>query len=346
MLKFVGPTLWATLLRLGKGKRPRRVAVAYLSGDSHLRFGKGDIVIVNASERAISSGQTSAPVIARAVKRGARLFSNSRLHAKVFLSDSQLLVSSANMSGSSQGLIEAGLLTDDEAAITVARDWFRNLITQSTRIYGPFLRRILAIPVVRQGARKAETPSLLEALEKDLPVLDDFAFSSASEGAMLNERHVRKTARGKRFLTPDMTDNDWTWIEIDYEPGLASALRTAYKQRACIVFVTTTDRSGLIDRFTSIYDRAFAFLGTWRETKQREDMLVEIALCRRPTGLRILGRGWPRELCRTLTRGVAQLPALRKQLSNRSTGEIRVSELKQLFLNGRQTYRSSGRPTS
>lgn len=105
------------------------VAVAYLSSDTRFRLRPGDVAIVNASDAAITGGQTSAAVLDAAWTAGVkRLYSNNRLHAKVVITLKAVLGGSANLLQNSSSLIEAAVLSYDEGIHSAAETWCGQLL--------------------------------------------------------------------------------------------------------------------------------------------------------------------------------------------------------------------------
>jgi hypothetical protein len=157
MNRLVSSGLWKEVRRLAKSSGARMAAVAYVTSES-VRFGAGDLLITDASKQAIESGQTSAAVLRDAYERGAELFSCPGLHAKVMLFDGVAVIGSANISRSSEdSLIEAALITDHPAAVSMTRAFLRKLQDDSEAIGESFLRRISAIKVKRRvGGRRAK----------------------------------------------------------------------------------------------------------------------------------------------------------------------------------------------
>lgn len=154
MNKVLSSGLWAEIERLAKRSKVRRAAVAYVSSDEHVEFGKGDILIVDASDRAISSGETSAIVLARALKRGATIYSCPGLHAKMFVFDDWAVIGSANVSQSSaHNLIEAGVVSNDSKIVAATHDLLQKLQRQAQVVDRVFLQRIKEMPVHRTSGR-------------------------------------------------------------------------------------------------------------------------------------------------------------------------------------------------
>jgi hypothetical protein len=168
MQRLLSGDLWTEIGKAAK-VRPIRAAIAYVSTAHPLNLGKGDLLIVNASDHAIAAGETSAKVLRMAFKRGATLRSRPDLHAKVLLCGDTAIVGSANVSESSKNLLtEVAVLTDRADIVSPVRAFLNNLATVgSDHIDEAFLRRISAIKVTRRGRafgrRKHKRPRLLES---------------------------------------------------------------------------------------------------------------------------------------------------------------------------------------
>ncbi len=127
---------------------PRFVAVAYYSSDENLKYELGDVLIVNASDTAIRTGQTNASALRRAHSSGARVFSHPNLHAKLYALGSHLLVGSANSSlNSRHGVIDCLGHSDDPYTVSRARSFVDGLGSVSDEVDDHFLTRIEAFPV-------------------------------------------------------------------------------------------------------------------------------------------------------------------------------------------------------
>jgi len=150
MERFLSDKLWTTVAKLARGA-VKRAAVAYISSDEFVKFGAGDTLVCDASPASIASGQTSAVVLARAIKRGAEVYSAPGLHAKVMLLDGRAVIGSANVSSSSTQLIEAAWMTDEARAVTMAQSFIRQLAVPSARIAAAEIQQLLSIPVVRRS---------------------------------------------------------------------------------------------------------------------------------------------------------------------------------------------------
>jgi hypothetical protein len=158
MLEVVSDDLWMRIEALAKKAPYRYGAIAYVTNDTHITFGDGDVLVVDASDDAVSSGQTSAKVLQAAYTRGAELYSVDGLHSKVLALGRVAVVGSGNMSSSSANqLVEAAIITDSPSAVAGVLAFIDELKKQSDTIDEKFLARIGTIPVkkiARRGTKK------------------------------------------------------------------------------------------------------------------------------------------------------------------------------------------------
>jgi len=127
-------------------------AVAYVYNDAVVKFKKDDVLVVDASNLAIASGQTSASVLEKAVGRHAKVFSVKDLHSKVMLFDNVAVIGSANISDSSMNRkIEVGLITNDPTVVSNIRALLVNFARKGKLVDDKFIARIKKIKVIRRG---------------------------------------------------------------------------------------------------------------------------------------------------------------------------------------------------
>ena len=149
MNRLLSHDLWPKVAKLAKNA-VKRAAIAYVSSDEHIQFGEGDLLICDASNKAIKTCQTSAAVLKRAFDRGTRLYNLPGLHAKILLLNEKALIGSANASGlSASTLIEAGLLTDQPTIVATAQSFVNQLASQAEELDEKKLKKLLAIKVER-----------------------------------------------------------------------------------------------------------------------------------------------------------------------------------------------------
>jgi hypothetical protein len=121
---------WSRLTAAVRESRvPVHAAVAYYGKGAGrlLPLSKGSRLVVDASEHAVASGQTSPKDLLAAHRKGVRVFSVRNLHAKVFVVGRRAFVGSTNASmHSKDGLVEAVLETSDSGAVSAAREFIND----------------------------------------------------------------------------------------------------------------------------------------------------------------------------------------------------------------------------
>lgn len=162
MYKLISHDLWKHISKLASRANTRQIAVAYVSKSDAIEFGKGDVLICDASDHVIASGQTSAEVLHKAFKNGAQVYSLPGLHAKLYYLDGTVVIGSPNVSASSEhNLIEVALITDHPQVIQQALNLLEELENQSDAVDKQFLTRIAKIAVTRRfppTKRRPEKP--------------------------------------------------------------------------------------------------------------------------------------------------------------------------------------------
>jgi hypothetical protein len=150
MNRVLTDNIWQQIKSVTPNGR-KLAALAYVSTDRYCSFRKGDILVCDASERAIKSGQTSAVTLAKFFKAGAEIYSCENLHAKVLVVGQKVLIGSCNLSASSANiLLELAVLTSNISIHSQTLAFIYKLIQESTRIDEKFLKRISKIPVQKQ----------------------------------------------------------------------------------------------------------------------------------------------------------------------------------------------------
>ena len=148
MNRIVSANLWDEIEAIAEQSKTKLAAIAYVTDDSKVQFGEGDTLIVDASDAAIQTAQTSVRVLKDALKRGAELYSCTNLHAKLMVLERTVVIGSANMSQRSKNnLVEAALITDHPGTLATARSFITQLAEESVAIDEIFIRRIAKLPV-------------------------------------------------------------------------------------------------------------------------------------------------------------------------------------------------------
>lgn len=166
MQRVLSSDLWPEVAKRAKRARRRQVAIAYVTQD-FVGLKKGDTLIADASRRAIASGETSAPLLRALKRRGVDVYHCAYLHAKVLLFGNTAVVGSANMSASSNGLVEAAVLSDESAVVSAVASLIEQLRREASRLTPSRLDALCRIEVIRRGrppARGARRMPMMKRL--------------------------------------------------------------------------------------------------------------------------------------------------------------------------------------
>lgn len=151
-----GPELWRaiddwTLHTQGR----KQVAVAYVGRDTTraLRLSRGDCLHCAGSVANAKAGVVNPSELMRLRRKGVRLYADQYLHAKIYLSDSEAIIGSPNLSKTSRILDEAAIRTAGRSVLKQARAWFaarqakeisKDELEAWSKVYraprGPFIR--------------------------------------------------------------------------------------------------------------------------------------------------------------------------------------------------------------
>jgi hypothetical protein len=207
MQRLLTDQLWAEIERLSFRSK-KMAAVAYCTSYSSVCFGEGDILVVDASDTAIETGQTAARILRRAFDKGAAVYSVPDLHAKVLLFGDVAIVGSANLSNHSKDLFEAGIATDSSEVVRSAKEYIVSLAIPTCRIDENFLRRIENIKVIRERITTNTPHEDVVIFDGRLPVLPlptgIIRCVNFSDGRAINEREVIRVwddARRLQFVS-------------------------------------------------------------------------------------------------------------------------------------------------
>lgn len=153
MFELLSSTLWPRVRKIAKNARKKQAAVAYVTDDRFIKFGDGDSLITDASDASIKAGQTCAKLLNRAFSRGATIHSIAGLHAKLFVFDRLAVIGSANLSTSSETLVEASMLTDQPSAVSSVRLLIASLQDHGELVDDAFIKRIGKLKVDKSKRR-------------------------------------------------------------------------------------------------------------------------------------------------------------------------------------------------
>jgi len=162
MEQFLTGNIWKEVNKLFVKKQSKIACIAYVTSNN-LQLAKGDTLICDASDYEIKFGATSAKVLDSYFKKGVIIRSNQNLHAKLLLTNSFLVIGSANLSNrSAETLIESAVVTEDDILLSQVRSFCHNLIREkeTVTITRKHIDRLLKIEVVKRAFKpgtKSET---------------------------------------------------------------------------------------------------------------------------------------------------------------------------------------------
>jgi len=153
MEQFFTGDIWNEVNKHFTKRQKKTACIAYVTIDN-IELTNGDVLICDASTFAIKFGQTSAKIIDKYFREGVKLFSNQQLHSKLLITDSFLIIGSANLSKSSaEKLIESAILTDNNILLSQAKAFCYNLTKESILLTRPEIDALLKIKVVKKPSK-------------------------------------------------------------------------------------------------------------------------------------------------------------------------------------------------
>ncbi|MGY1817771.1 phospholipase D family protein [Geodermatophilus sp. SYSU D00663] len=129
-----GTDVWPAITAVLKTRKRKLVAVAFLGSDAPdllATLGRDDLLVCDASLRALKSGATSPDALQVFLERGVRVRSHPRLHAKIYVGGDAAFVGSANASASAVRQAEAGIIATEAAQVRELRAFVRGLTADS-----------------------------------------------------------------------------------------------------------------------------------------------------------------------------------------------------------------------
>lgn len=201
--------IWRDIAPLVR-KQKKVAALAYVSTDKHLTFRTGDTLLCDASDQAIRSGQTSAYVLGKFHKEGAKLYSCPNLHAKAIVFGGNVLIGSNNLSESSANqLREMAILSSRSSVVSQARAFIHRLKEESEPIDAEFLERIRTIKVIKRKALKHRRGRRSKVLGNRTWVIRSYQIDT--DRYKDEEKYVEEAEKEVRKKLTDH-DNDIGWL--------------------------------------------------------------------------------------------------------------------------------------
>lgn len=128
---FITQNIWPEITKVVRhAKKPCHVAVAYFGAgaSSLLPLPRGSRLVVNASEKAVGSGQTCPEDLLKLLQREVSVYSVANLHAKVYVVGRTAYIGSNNVSHTSATRwMEAAVRITDSGEVSSARKFVDDL---------------------------------------------------------------------------------------------------------------------------------------------------------------------------------------------------------------------------
>ncbi|MFN7138585.1 MAG: phospholipase D family protein [Limisphaerales bacterium] len=206
MQKFLLDDIWPTIKALSGSAKRVQAAIAYFSSTGHIKFRKGDMLVVDASEGAITAGQTSARLLWDIHKK-VQLYSLENLHAKLVIVDDTAVIGSANASASSiNSLYEAALMTDSPSIVSQARSYLHQLAKLGQPLDEAALKRLLKIKVRTPRFGSAKPRKQIHAHGRNTWI---FAAEDIPDGAYQDENRFIQSADKKILKLHPKAESSW-----------------------------------------------------------------------------------------------------------------------------------------
>ncbi len=198
-MQLITDDVWEYISKCAKQNKNRCVAVAYLgtNASKYLRLGSGDVLVVDASENSIRSGNTNPLEIAQYLKDGVHVYSYENLHAKVFVFGNVALVGSANVSGNAaKVLTECMVEIKNLATVSAARGFVRSLALEP--LSPEYVKHLIEIylPPKFNAQKKSKSAENLLGTCLWIQEIHDYEYTETEQAA-----HDRGEKKAVKLLT-------------------------------------------------------------------------------------------------------------------------------------------------
>jgi hypothetical protein len=220
--RFIGESVWTEIKKSAK----RHSACAYVAvpffGQGAARLlpiRAGSALVVNAGERTVKSGLTCPDELKKLVQKKVQVFTQSNLHAKVYVFPKHVYVGSANASNRSArgGLVEAVVMTTDKRTVAAAREFVRDHCIQPlTMEWLDKLAKIYKPPKFIPGAGAGRKGSTKYAIPR--VYVEEFTDDELPLGSKRVHESGRRVAK-ERAKNPKSLDSFWYTRDSPYRRG-------------------------------------------------------------------------------------------------------------------------------
>lgn len=186
-----------------------------------LPLSRGSVVVVDASEKAVKSGQTCPDELIKLYKKGVKIYSASDLHSKIYVLGNKLFIGSANVSSRSKNVLkEAMMLTEDRKAVSEAKSFVDSLVNIELGIENlKRLKKIYRPPQISNGT--ANRSAKINEHETESPLLHIFhlTIDPCTEEQEKQAEKGRVQAGRKRINRRHILDEFMWFIGYSANPG-------------------------------------------------------------------------------------------------------------------------------
>jgi hypothetical protein len=214
MQRVLSNDLWTEVRKQARASNSRKAAIAYVTRDL-VGFRKGDTLVVDASTLAIKNGETDAPLLRKLHNKGVQLYDCTDLHAKILLLDDVAIISSGNMSSSSESrMVEAALISDQGSIVAGVASLIEQLVKQSSPLDEKQIAELCKIKVIRRGgwsgARPQRRKTRIAKLGNRTWIV---GVHELKDDPRPEEQRLIDQATRSLQEQLDATDDDFTWIK-------------------------------------------------------------------------------------------------------------------------------------
>lgn len=270
-----------------------RVAVAYFGQNAHklLPLGRGSVLVLDFSERAVRAGQACPASVILMLRRGVAVHSVTNLHAKVFVVGRSVFIGSTNVSQSSANtLVEAVVQAAAPALVRQTARFVDSLLGE--HITPEFARQMAKIyrppkfggdgGAARKARKAAPAHSRTWVVQLGPSEWDEKDYAAEGKGRPVARRRLQST---RRFEVEDFC---WTGLGFARRARRGDLVVQVFEEKPRRYLVSPPERLLHIQNYRNQRDRrsSIVFLETPKALRRKSLQRVRHALGRAAAALR------------------------------------------------------------
>lgn len=127
--------IWTTINKIRSLSGTLKVASPYISDKVQFEWKTGDFLLIALSEANVKKGFVNPYAVEELIEKGVKVYSNDKLHAKIYSNNEQAIICSCNLSYTSQNeWLEAGVLVNDTLNLQKVATFFNDNLKDANRI--------------------------------------------------------------------------------------------------------------------------------------------------------------------------------------------------------------------